>query len=231
MRYQDPEPHLRLRIRLSSADAFGETARRVGTWAAGLQRRGLIGQVQLDTYYPETGRFGSGTAMAAAESVFAADSAAAIAQLTYTGRSGAPHQHAIIAASLVDLATSFTGDIGDGMRWLIDHVSKTPIQAPARDVHDQAIRLANPHDRWAALRAIPGGEHIATAWTRRRATLAAYRGTLTASGEIAPNSLLPDLLHLHHVRMAGISPDTERLCGRLARAAALSWTTRTQGAT
>jgi hypothetical protein len=36
-------------------------------------------------------------------------------------------------------------------------------------------------------------------------------------------------LHLHHVRMAGVSLDTERLCTRLARAAALSWTARTRG--
>ncbi|MGH3930563.1 MAG: thiopeptide-type bacteriocin biosynthesis protein, partial [Pseudonocardiaceae bacterium] len=84
IRYQDPEPHLRLRIRLRSADAFGQAAQRVGAWAAGLRRRGLIGQVQLDTYYPETGRFGAGAAMAAAEWVFATDSAAAIAQLRYT---------------------------------------------------------------------------------------------------------------------------------------------------
>lgn len=229
IRYQDPEPHLRLRIRLRSADAFGETARRVGEWVAGLRRLGLIGQVQLDTYYPESGRFGDGAAMAAAESVFAADSAAAIAQLTHSGRSGGPHQHAIIAASLVDLATSFVGGTGDGMYWLLDHVSKTPIQALAREVRDQAIRLANPHARWATLRAIPGGEHIANTWARRRTALAAYRATLTASGEIAPDSVLLDLLHLHHVRMAGISSDTERVCARLARAAALSWTSRTQG--
>ncbi|MGH3996354.1 MAG: thiopeptide-type bacteriocin biosynthesis protein, partial [Pseudonocardiaceae bacterium] len=128
-------------------------------------------------------------------------------------------------------ATSFTGSIGDGMRWLIDHVSKTPIPAPAREVHDQAIRLADPHDRWAALRAIPGGDDIATAWARRRTALAAYRDTHTASGETTPEALLPDLLHVHYVRMAGISPDTERACARLARAAALSWTTRSHGAT
>ncbi|MGH3872681.1 MAG: thiopeptide-type bacteriocin biosynthesis protein [Pseudonocardiaceae bacterium] len=231
LRYQDPEPHLRLRIRLRTADAFGETAQRVGTWAAGLRCLGLIGQMQLDTYYPETGRFGDGAAMAAAESVFAADSAAAIAQLTYTGRRGAPHQHAIIAASLVDLATSFIGGIGEGMRWLIDHIGKTPIPAPAREVHDHAIRLADPHDGWAALRAITGGEDIATAWARRRTALGAYRDTLTASGQTAPEVVLPDLLHLHHVRMVGICPDTERACARLARAGALSWTTRTQAAT
>ncbi len=231
IRYQDPEPHLRLRIRLRGADTFGETAQRVGAWAAGLRCLGLIGQVQLDTYYPETGRFGGSAAMAAAESVFAADSAAAIAQLRYTGRSGVPHQHAIIAASLVELATSVTGSIGEGMRWLIDHISKISIPAPAREVRDQAIRLADPHDRWAALCAIPGGEDIATAWARRGTALAAYRDTLAAFGETAPAVVLPDLLHLHHVRMAGICPDTERVCARLARAAALSWTTRTQGTT
>jgi len=231
IRYQDPEPHLRLRIRLRSANAFGEAAQRVGAWVTSLRRLKLIGQVQLDTYYPESGRFGAGAAMAAAESVFAADSAAAIAQLTYSGRSGGPRQHAIIAASLVDLATSFIGGIADGMHWLIEHVSKTSIPAPAREVYDQAISLASPHDRSAALRAIPGGDHIAAAWARRRTALAAYRDTLTTSGEIAPDSVLPDLLHLHHVRMKGISPDTERVCSRLARAAALSWTTRTQGTT
>ncbi|MGH3942305.1 MAG: lantibiotic dehydratase family protein [Pseudonocardiaceae bacterium] len=38
------------------------------------------------------------------------------------------------------------------------------------------------------------------------------------------------MLHLHHARMAGICPENERACRRLARAAALSWTTRTQAA-
>jgi thiopeptide-type bacteriocin biosynthesis protein len=231
LRYHDPQQHLRLRIRLSGTDNVGKAAARVAEWTAELRRLGLLGQVQWDTYHPETGRFGDGAAMAAAESVFAADSAAAIAQLTHSGRSGVPHRHAIIAASLVELATSFTGGIGEGMRWVIEHVNKTPTQAPAREVHDQAIRLANPHDGWAALRAIPGGEDITTAWGSRSTALTAYRDTLVSSGEIAPEVVLPDLLHLHHVRMVGISPDSERACARLARAAALSWTARTQGTT
>ncbi len=79
LRYHDPEQHLRLRIRLSGTDDFGNATARVAEWTAGLRRLGLIGQVRLDTYYPETGRFGDGAAMAAAESVFAADSAAVIA--------------------------------------------------------------------------------------------------------------------------------------------------------
>ncbi|MGW5134188.1 hypothetical protein [Streptomyces sp. NPDC004135] len=35
---------------------------------------------------------------------------------------------------------------------------------------------------------------------------------------------------MHHNRAAGIDPDAEATCRRLARAAALSWTTRAEGA-
>lgn len=230
LRYQDRDPHLRLRIRLPNADAFGDTAQRVGTWTAGLRRRGLIGHVQLDTYYPEAGRFGEGDAMTAAESVFAADSAAAITQLTALGHDNAPHPHAVIAASLVDLAIAFTGAADDGMRWLIDHVPKTSTPALAQNVRDQAIGLANPRDHGGILRALPGGDHVVTAWARRRSVLTTYRDALVRSGDTRPEAILPDLAHLHVVRMAGLSPDTERTCTRLARAAALSWTTRSQGA-
>lgn len=95
-------------------------------------------------------------------------------------------------------------------------------QVWAQDAFASAVEVA--------MRAIPNGEHIATAWARRRAALTTYRDTLTASGQTAPEVVLPDLLHLHHVRMIGICPDTERACARLARAAALSWITRTHAA-
>jgi thiopeptide-type bacteriocin biosynthesis protein len=226
--YHDPEPHLRLRIRLRNGEQFGQAAVRIGAWASDLRQRGLIRHVQWDNYFPETGRFGDHTAMAAAESVFAADSGAAIVQLAGTVLRGGPHLHALIAASMVDLAISFAGSIDDGMHWLVEHARTPAMPAPARHVHDQAIRLADPHDDWGAVRELPGGQHIANAWQRRRAALATYRSSLTDTGDSVP-AILPDLLHLHHVRMAGVSLDTERLCTRLARAAALSWTARTRG--
>ncbi|MGH3684568.1 MAG: lantibiotic dehydratase [Pseudonocardiaceae bacterium] len=229
IRYEDPEQHLRLRVRLRGTDDASKAAARVAEWAAGLRRLGLVGQVQWDTYYPETGRFGEASAMTAAESVFAADSAAVIAQLRAAGRRSGPHQHAVIAASMADLAIAVTGGVEDGMRWLIQHIRAPSLPPPAREVHRQAILLADPGDDWAVLRAQPGGKDIVSWWARRRVALARYRDALAAAGEIAPDSVLPDLLHLHHARSAGICPDTEWACRRLARAAALSWTSRTRG--
>jgi thiopeptide-type bacteriocin biosynthesis protein len=222
--YRDPDNHLRLRVRLPDAAAFGPAVAQAGTWAAGLRRLGLIATMQLDTYRPETGRFGSGTAMTAAETVFAADSAAAIAQRAHLAGLGAVDARALTAASLLDMAAAFTDGPTEGAAWLIEHISSDPIPAPDRAVYNQALSLANPRDDRAAVRQLPGGEQIALSWAQRRTTLAAYRDTLASAGESAPDAALASLLHLHCIRASGIAPETERICHRLARAAALSHT-------
>lgn len=124
--------------------------------------------------------------MAAAAAVFAADSAAVITQLRTTGRRRGPHPHAVIAASMVDLAISVTGNIDDGMRRLIDHLRTPSLPAPTREIHNQAIFLADPKDEWAVLRAQPGGQNIATYWTRRRAAITRYHQLAAlATGDLA----------------------------------------------
>jgi lantibiotic biosynthesis protein len=132
LRYREPEPHLRLRIRLHDTHTYGAAAQRLGAWADRVRHLGLLRNIVLDTYYPEVGRYGTGAAMHAAEDVFAADSAVAIAQLTVT-TSGTPHPYAVIAASFTDLAAAFTGSLSSGLNWLLDHVTTTrPQRSPAK---------------------------------------------------------------------------------------------------
>ncbi|MGC4939277.1 lantibiotic dehydratase [Kribbella sp. DT2] len=224
--YRDPDNHLRIRFQLDESDRFGPVARAIGTWAEQLQRHGLISTLQLDTYRPESGRFGSGQAMAAAEAVFAADSAAAIAQRAHLVNAGTAHPQALTAASLVDLTAAFTGDHTEGAKWLIDHLTTEPLPAPARTVYDQALQLASPgHD---AILQLPGGAQIIESWSRRRTAIATYRAIVEADDWPPPHSVLASLLHLHCVRAGGIAPEAEQLAHRLARAAALSQTARTE---
>ncbi|MCX2968614.1 MULTISPECIES: lantibiotic dehydratase [Streptomyces] len=229
VRYRDPHDHLRLRFHLPHPHAFGEIAAQAGAWAADLRQRGLLGRMQWDTYYPETGRYGTGMAMAAAETVFAADSAAALAHLTCAADSGAD-PHALITAGLVNLVVSFTSDTPRAMRWLIDHIDPTAASHPARPLHQEAMRLANPADDFAAVRALPGGQALTTTWGIRRQALRRYRSVLAATSTKAPETVLPSLMHLHYLRAAGIDPAGEDTCSRLARSAALSDAARHQGA-
>ncbi|WP_226966893.1 lantibiotic dehydratase [Streptomyces phaeolivaceus] len=226
-RYSDPDTHLRLRLRLPAPDAFGTAAQHVGAWAAELRNTGLIRSIQWDTDEPETGRYGTGDTLAAAEHAFATDSAATIAQQTL---GLLPHlQPAVTAASFTDIAATFTGSPAAGRRWLIEYLLKGQGEMPSRDLQALAIQLTAPDSDFAALRALPGGERVVTAWANRRAALETYRTALADHGA-EPTDVLPSLLHMHHNRAAGIDPDNETICRRLARTAALSWSARTEGA-
>ncbi len=232
VRYRTPAPHLRLR--LHHLQDYGQAAARVGAWAADLHRQGLVGDLALDTYHPETARYGSGAAMAAAEALFAADSVAVLAQLTALTTSRTVHQQALTAASLVDLVCAMTGGRPAGMRWLVDHAQLAGrARIGDRDVLRQALSLAGVGADRSTLPTIPGGSHITSAWLARRLAASRYTDLLTADAtHVRPASVTVSLLHLHHVRAHGIDPDAEAVSHRLARAVALAFTARqttTQG--
>jgi lantibiotic biosynthesis protein len=229
VRYRDPHDHLRLRFRLPHPDAFGELAAMVGTWAADLRKSGLLGRIQWDTYYPETGRYGTGEAMAAAETVFAADSSSALAHLRCEAGSGV-HPYALASAGLLDLAVSFIGDTTAATRWLVDHITTRTAPHAARALHQEAMCLADPSGGLAAVRALPGGEPLTRAWANRRQALQQYRNALTVGGVEEPETVLPSLMHLNYLRTAGIDSHGEDICSRLVRAAALARTVQTRGA-
>ncbi|MEV7616371.1 lantibiotic dehydratase [Streptomyces sp. NPDC089799] len=222
VRYRDPEPHLRLRFPVSPGDGSFE---RIGAWTAGLRRAGLAGRVQWDTYYPETGRYGQGPLMAAAEAVFAADSAAALAQVRLTGRGGVSPA-ALTAAGLTDLARAFTGGARAGARWLVAGVGRAPGPGPERAVQEETARLTDPVDGPAVLRSAPGGEEVVRAWRLRAEAVAGYAERLDGAGAPDRDAVLASLLHMHHIRAIGLDEDSERECLRLARSAAQSWTAR-----
>ncbi len=224
IRYEDPEPHLRLRIALGTG-SIGTAAGQVGDWTGELRDHGLVTRVSWDTYYPEISRFGGAAAIEAAEAFFTADSAAATAQITAAARRSGPDARALTAASMTDIIRSTTETDAEAMRWLAKHARTSPV-SPPRPVYDQAVALVcAPHSATAAM----AGD-IQRAWTARHFALTAYRDALERGGNVSLSELLPDLLHLHHARVAGPDLDGERVCLHLARAAAQSWLARAEKA-
>lgn len=217
LRHADPEPHLRLRLSGLPTDA-------VTRWTRELVEADLTRRVQWDTDFGEPGRFGGPDAYRATTAVFAADSAAALAQLAVTRHRSAPGWQALTAASMVDLVAAVVGNPNDALQWLIAR-TRTHRPAPVRRIYDQAVLLSNPCDS-SAVASLPNGKDLADRWGERRRVLATWRDNLPAVSAVPPVELLPDLLHLHHVRVAGLDLDSERACLHLARAAALSWTSR-----
>ncbi|WP_030546674.1 lantibiotic dehydratase [Streptomyces albus] len=215
VRYRSPQDHLRVRLACAPG-TLGSAIEHLGGWTRRLRNSGLITHASLETYLPETARFGGPAAMDAAEEFFAADSAAALAQLVAQSERQAPSPDALTAASMVDIASGLLGD-AEAMHWLIKHARTNP-PAPPRDVYRQAVNLVSAD--------APGLDaSVRARWSARRNALATYGRVITDAGT-RPQDLLADLLHLHHVRMCGPEPARERLHLHLARAAALSWKAR-----
>ncbi|MFC8716569.1 lantibiotic dehydratase [Kitasatospora sp. NPDC057198] len=221
VRFRDPRPQLRLRIALPDPAAFGPTAAAVSTWAGELHEAGLLSEVVYPTSYREKGRWGDGAAWDAAEEVFRTDSAAVLAHLSTPTR---PGRYALLAAHAVAIVTGFTGSAAAGLRWLTANV---PAQAPTsvpRPVFTEAVRLADPADGFAALRAEPGGAAVVDAWTDRDRALRVYRRHFPGphTHGVRTDDVLGSLLHCSYVRTHRIDFDDEALVLHLARATALA---------
>ncbi|MCX5206722.1 lantibiotic dehydratase [Streptomyces sp. NBC_00237] len=217
LRYQDPRPHLRLRLAVPQDTDVGVAVTRVSEWVARLRGAGLVSDLKFATTYPETGRWGRGPLMAAAEEVFAADSRVLAVQFTH------PHgrtPRALTAANFCAIAAAFTGSLAEGMEWLIKYGKVAGPRALNRAEVDEVARLASPGTGRAVLEALPGGAALVHAWDERARVLAAYRALVDGDDSLRSEAVLGSLLHAHHIRAAGINKDDERTCMRLARAAA-----------
>ncbi|MFK4688226.1 thiopeptide-type bacteriocin biosynthesis protein [Streptomyces pristinaespiralis] len=225
IRFRDPDQHLRLRIALPDPDGFAHAARTVSAWADELRTAGLLADLRYPTSYREMGRWGSGSAWDAAEEVFRADSRAVVTQLSQSRR---PQQRTLVAAHTFAITSAFLGSPQAGARWLIDFIPHRAPEPIPRPQFTEAVRLADPHDEWAALRSVPGGEAIVEGWADRTAALATYREHLPGPDTegIALDDVLTSLLHTHFVRHVAVNFPEEEICLHLARAAALAFNAR-----
>ncbi|MFI1013045.1 lantibiotic dehydratase [Streptomyces sp. NPDC020965] len=208
-------PHLALYLTLPTLNDYGPASQLLHVWAESLHRQCLAPGLELATYQPHSGRYGHGPVLDAVHQVFAADSAAGVAQVRAVAGDPAMGQ-ALTAASMVDLAVQFTGDPGQAADWLTSTLPQEQGPLP-RERTALAMALADPER--TALLALPGGTEVASAWRQRAAALTAYREQLAIPFD--RESVLRSLLHQHCIRALPIDPDHERATNRLARTCAL----------
>ncbi|MFZ4246573.1 lantibiotic dehydratase [Streptomyces griseoincarnatus] len=199
--------HLRIRVPTGTPDDQTATLRALSAWTRRLTADGLASQLILDGYRPETGRYGTGAAMAAAEDVFVADSL--VTRYTLTDLP-ALERETLCALNMIDIAEGFLGT-HDGRTWMAHtSVHGTGRLAITRQTIDQIV-TAQP------LRNATSRLDEATA--QRQAALKAYRAHTDDSRR---PQILVSLLHMHHNRMAGPDRDSEAAARHAARQACRS---------
>ncbi|WP_437097328.1 lantibiotic dehydratase [Streptomyces sp. enrichment culture] len=203
--------HLRIRIPANGALRYAGILQKVAAWTEQLTADRLASHLVVDGYRPETGRYGTGPAMAAAESVFIADSLVARCALADLPSFDTEVRCAL---SMIDMVEGFLGT-REGRTWLA--TAPAPRTEGRPDITRPAVHHVHGHPLPAA------SPRLATALAQRRAALGAYRDLVDNR---RTEDVLESLLHMHHNRMLGPDRVSEAACRHAARQACRSLVAR-----
>ncbi|MFJ5675540.1 lantibiotic dehydratase [Streptomyces sp. NPDC093097] len=210
IRYADPRPHLRLRLRTTTQQAHMDMLTALRRWAGELQEGGLVGDFSLETYEPETQRYGGADGIEAAEEVFCLDSHAALLELRLL-REMQLDPDLLAAASLTDLLTGALG-VHESEAWLMDSIPKQLQRGFFTSHRQQALALITSDSLPAPL-----GDELARSWQARAAAAARHMRALEHLPRERRDQSLSGLLHMHHNRLIGPDRDSEERCFAVAR--------------
>ncbi|WP_328609081.1 lantibiotic dehydratase [Amycolatopsis sp. NBC_00345] len=217
LRYADPAPHLRIRVRTGLGD-MGALFAGWTEWARGLVGEGLAADLVLNTYSPELIRYGGPDTMAAVERVFCASSAATARFLAEPGPDDLPRL--VVAAYAVECVYR---DWGFDLDQRLARASSLPRPSeendPARpdrrllaDLLAPEVPPGSPIAKMRAdLAAVFGTQAAPLAEAGALARAAAGEGTLTT----AEHTVVDGIAHLQVNRLLGTDHDLELACHRL----------------
>jgi thiopeptide-type bacteriocin biosynthesis protein len=198
IRYLDPEPHVRLRLRGTSGESAAALLAAVVERGGRCVREGTIERFELGTYDREVERYGGPAAIEPAERVFSADSELVLALLPALRLTDKPF--AALVADVARVVLCLHPSLADAVAWAKDAFGRRPrLDATAWDAIKAvrvALRGADPRYGDLALRA--------------RAHLAAV------SAADRPN-VARALLHMHCNRL-GVGRSEELRLGHCAAA-------------
>jgi thiopeptide-type bacteriocin biosynthesis protein len=225
VRYRDDAGHhLRLRFHGDPAILGSRVLPALHHWAEGLRRAGLAGVLVLDTYDPELERYGGPAAIVTAEQVFHADSMAVLTQLAGDVKRKSEPSELLAAVNFVDIVRAFHPWYGAGDDWLLACFPKVEEHHRAFQKHRSAcLTLIGSGGEPVPAAELALDDEATTSWQTRSAVVARYgellRGLDDDEAWGTPSQALASLLHMHHNRLLGIDPGSEKRAGAMARGA------------
>ena len=218
LRYHDPRPHLRLRVRAAKGVRTEDLLDRVLVWSHDLVDRDLAIDVTLDTYHQEVERYGGPAAMDPAERIFQASSGMAADLVAALDDHRIDLEPEVAAVFALDRLFAHWGL---GLPDRLAHVPEADEAPEAREAFRERRRLlcelihpwdAHPEPAARAHRALlleicePYLPVVAEAGARMR--------NLAAGGELWTSTahILSSLAHMHVNRLLGADMEQEQRC-------------------
>ncbi|MFG3254807.1 lantibiotic dehydratase [Streptomyces sp. NPDC048172] len=214
LRYRDPGAHLRVRFHGDPAAVRERVLPALHEWADSAAAEGAIRKLVLDTYEPETDRYGGPDALVPAERLFHADSRLVTAQLAARARGRLAMPLDTLAALNHAALLSALGD-WDWWRWVLDAYPIELTNALPAAQRRAAVKLADTPDATA------GTDELAACRAELTRAARAYGQALGIGAGGAPStergSSVAGVLHMHANRLLGTDPAAEQRAYGLLR--------------
>lgn len=223
IRFNDPEPHIRLRLHSADARTTGRMHERLHENLRALVRKGLLRRVSAESYEPETERYGGPEALSLVERIFCVDSQVAVNQIRLLNRG----QALDVAANTVLVAdyASLLEALGvDWTTWAAERFMKSRDGAVGRDQIDEVCRIVTAKDVARSVTERLPALDLVRAWGDNAAARG-YGESISRDrsrfSEKQQNYAISSLLHMQHNRLVGVNPENEErsliLLGHAAR--------------
>lgn len=216
VRYDDPEPHLRLRFHGDPDRLRTYLAPALADALSPRLADGSVWRIQHDTYEREVERYGGDAGIAACETIFTADSDAVLALLALLdGDAGLVTRWQLCAYGIDRLAADFGLDLPQRRRWAADRRDAYAGEYPsAPDVRGAIGRIWRAEQRDLQILLDDGcGHPFESGRAALRTRSAAIRAAVAhlRAAVIDNESLLSSLAHMHAVRLLRSGARTHEL--------------------
>ncbi|EGK09730.1 lantibiotic biosynthesis protein [Desmospora sp. 8437] len=216
MRYQDPDPHLRLRLHGEPEKLTKEVLPLLFKWGGRCRKAGFIRKFVIDTYDREVERYGGPELIADAEQFFFADSETTVSLvelLRYRQVDLPPH--VLAAISCIHLLDGLGISRTDQLSLLDGMVKKDQYRKEFRVWRRRMMETVDTLKEHARLEREDWGEKVTLALDKRSSTLFKFREKLVIAerngGLWNPvMNIAASLIHMHCNRLMGIDSEAEK---------------------
>ncbi|MFD5297951.1 lantibiotic dehydratase [Streptomyces mutabilis] len=207
LRYQDPEPHLRLRFHGGPGALNGRVLPAISRVSRALVESGALRTMTLDVYRPESDRYGGEALQEAAERFFRTDSLSALVQSRALRGVGRALPAAVLAGLGHAVLLESLGD-WDWCGWVDRMFTKTAEHEEYQRHRALADRLIRPGYAVSSAAEALGAPSLGTLWSESPEPRA-YGRLILSAPEADRDEALLSLLHMRHNRLFGIDRAAE----------------------
>nr|WP_240344107.1 lantibiotic dehydratase [Paenibacillus sp. SYP-B3998] len=214
IRYVDPEPHIRLRIKSDPSFIVNKVLPQIRLWTSELQSEGLLKRMIIDTYEPETERYGGPLLIGLAEEYFAIDSEI-VCEWLLLKRSGQLiiDKTTLAIVSILDIIENSPLSLEGKIEWLRKKSISKRYLKEFRQNKDLYLSLTHYKNQWETVQKYKMNSVISS-FSRRLPVLKKY---MNAIKEIEKTqhlqndiySILDSIMHMHINRLLGVDREQE----------------------